>query len=498
MSNLIIISAIFVTVFSVLDVFSVSIPPSDDGFVDIVQGERMRGFDEKLAVRNVLHSDGQGDRYSYVRFDLSFIPADALILNATMLLFVERVLNPGLVNLHLVLEPWDEINLHAKSTPEILTKPISDFSIFRESQKKFISIDITGLFELWNNGSTPNYGVALLPDEFADVGVVFNSKENTETSHSPTIEVIIESSIDPSMEVEIPFITNENVTYLRNRRLGIGTDAPNALIDVLNGSIRASRNNDQFLELNGHTAEGGNIALFSTESNKKKLSFKSLHNNNGKPSGQTGFKFLLGSQENPREVLNIQEDGKVGIGLSMIPRHTLDVNGVIGIKGKPVIDLDGTWIGSLSPASVVSDSIARGSIESHHLSAMVMNSLAHQVLFMLELKRDLLLYYSFNSIQGDKVFDESGNRLDGVNNGAISISDGIFGNAMRFDGFRHFIDVGTPQSLNLTNSFSIVSWVRLIDPRDVEGSAVSRDIIGQRQFSLGTRGSPWRKRNSIL
>ena len=70
------------------------------------------------------------------------------------------------------------------------------------------------------------------------------------------------------------------------------------------------------------------------------------------------------------------------------------------------------------------------------------------------LGQGLVLYYSFDNDNGDRIIDQSGKRNDGVVKGAKWTPKGIRGGAYRFDGVDDFIDSGNS---SLANGFSEVT-----------------------------------------
>ena len=74
------------------------------------------------------------------------------------------------------------------------------------------------------------------------------------------------------------------------------------------------------------------------------------------------------------------------------------------------------------------------------------------------LKEGLVLYYSFDKDDGNKVTDLSGKGYDGEVKDAAWTSGGKVGGACRFDGSSSYISVGDPKDLQAVKSIS--AWVR--------------------------------------
>jgi len=74
------------------------------------------------------------------------------------------------------------------------------------------------------------------------------------------------------------------------------------------------------------------------------------------------------------------------------------------------------------------------------------------------LKKGLVLYYSFDKDEGEKVIDRSGRANDGKASGARWTAVGRIGGAYDFNGSRDCVDVGIRQDLLTVNSIS--AWIK--------------------------------------
>ena len=127
---------------------------------------------------------------TYIRFDLTSIPANSTVNKATLVLFVDAVTGNGAMNVYkltnsLAESTLNELNAPALGASETSGSPVS---ITSASFQQFISIDLTSLVQQWVNGSSANDGIALALAGSAG-GFSFDSKENALTSHQPQLVI---------------------------------------------------------------------------------------------------------------------------------------------------------------------------------------------------------------------------------------------------------------------------------------------------------------------
>ena len=79
---------------------------TSDTFTNPGSVNQKNGTNADIIVRNTT-----GDRYGFVRFDLSALPPGAAIARATLRLYASQVLNSGTLDLKPVLGAWEEATL---------------------------------------------------------------------------------------------------------------------------------------------------------------------------------------------------------------------------------------------------------------------------------------------------------------------------------------------------------------------------------------------------
>jgi len=100
------------------------------------------------------------------------------------------------------------------------------------------------------------------------------------------------------------------------------------------------------------------------------------------------------------------------------------------------------------------------------------------------LARGLVLYYTFDRDEGDKVTDRSGKKNDGKVNGAVWRASGKSGGAYSFGTASGYIDSGTSDTLAFFRTdFTIVSWINLS-----AYNQMANGIIGSAPWAASARG----------
>ena len=168
---------------------------SDDTFIDLVDRDSNWGTNPSLIVTDIVDRKS-GERYLFLRFDTSIMPEnEKLILNmASLKLWIDKVHEPGELEIYLIEKLWDEFTLTANTAP-----PLGDLfytiPIYEEDEGEFLSLDITKIVEIWLKDPKSNYGIAILP---SNVSIVIDSKENGQTSHPAEIEIVHEGVPGPT------------------------------------------------------------------------------------------------------------------------------------------------------------------------------------------------------------------------------------------------------------------------------------------------------------
>src|SRR5271165_3472613 len=123
---------------------------------------------------------------AYVQFNLSMLPAGAVINKATLRLYVDTVVQGGSFDVYELDSSWSEGSLTFSTAPALGVSATggNPIAITTASKNTFIVIDVTSLVQAWADGSVTNHGVALaLTTSTGNFSI--DSKEATLTSHQP-------------------------------------------------------------------------------------------------------------------------------------------------------------------------------------------------------------------------------------------------------------------------------------------------------------------------
>src|SRR5450631_3229847 len=162
-------------------------PPSADTFVSSSLPSTNYGSNIILVVAS--------GNNTYMKFNLSGVPAGPSVSKATLRLFVDAVVSGGQFDVYnLPSTPsWSESTLKYNTAPSSLgasTTGGHPITVSTSSFNTFVLIDITSTVQGWLTNPSSNNGMAL-----ALVGSTgwfsFDSKESFLTAHQPELEIVL-------------------------------------------------------------------------------------------------------------------------------------------------------------------------------------------------------------------------------------------------------------------------------------------------------------------
>ena len=162
--------------------------PSDDTFIRSDAPSTNYGSENSFDVR----PDNNADRRGLVKFDLSSIPSNAIITNATLYLYEKSNKTDQVTFIYRVTSDWTE-NTVTWQTWNLpggdFDNTVSHFTYFPDQNNCMLSINLTSLVQLWVNGTYPNYGLLLYSTGPNHI-ISYVSKEDTTLSERPKLEVV--------------------------------------------------------------------------------------------------------------------------------------------------------------------------------------------------------------------------------------------------------------------------------------------------------------------
>jgi hypothetical protein len=129
----------------------------------------------------------------FIRFDLSSVPANFpadQIAKATLRLWLTKATRPGPLDVVSVDEAWAEAVVSGKTAPAFGAVQAATITLEAGQHKAYLGADLTSLVKEWISGQRANHGLALQSDDAGGAGI-FDSKENSATSHEPQLELVL-------------------------------------------------------------------------------------------------------------------------------------------------------------------------------------------------------------------------------------------------------------------------------------------------------------------
>ena len=170
--------------------FAQTLPLTQDSYV-VTSPASSANFGSTVTI-NVTNATTSNGSHALVQFDLTALPAGTTAANiskATLSLFVKTVGAAGTINVSMANGSWTESGVTGLNVPVPGTAVAGGVAVSTGSVDTYLSVDATAAVQSWLNGTT-NSGFIITPNDGV-VGVAFDSKESTSTSHSATLTITL-------------------------------------------------------------------------------------------------------------------------------------------------------------------------------------------------------------------------------------------------------------------------------------------------------------------
>ena len=169
--------------------------PSQDSYTFNNKVNQNYGTAQAISVEYSVIAHPPAIENSYIQFDLSSIPSSytgANVSKASLKLFVNFLSGAGgSFNVDLVNGSWTELGIKYNNAPALGTTIASSIPLTTANVNDYVIVDVTSAVQAWLDGSQSNDGIALVAN--SGLGVLFDSKENTATSHPPELDIVFAS-----------------------------------------------------------------------------------------------------------------------------------------------------------------------------------------------------------------------------------------------------------------------------------------------------------------
>lgn len=169
-----------------------------DTYVDAARASTNYGTNSDLRV--VKTSNGM--MRAFLKFSIDTLPtgtAAADVKQARLRLWVSSgSATTGAITLLPVTSPWTEATLTSSSRSSLSFGSPRSADLPIRSTGTFLSIDVTDFVQAWLAGTLPNHGFQIEASAATpSLDVYFDSKESTETSHEPQLEIVLAGPAGP-------------------------------------------------------------------------------------------------------------------------------------------------------------------------------------------------------------------------------------------------------------------------------------------------------------
>jgi hypothetical protein len=166
---------------------AITLVSDHDTMVDNAKPTTQFGASGTLGIRNM-----GSTQQTFVKFDLTVLPQDAVITQATLRVYVNRVTVPGALIVNKVSGDWSEQALTQDTAATLMLTANTPLAIAATDKGQYVNYDITAWVQDWQVNPNSNFGIALTPASGTQINIALDSKESKGTSHPLEVEVALE------------------------------------------------------------------------------------------------------------------------------------------------------------------------------------------------------------------------------------------------------------------------------------------------------------------
>ena len=130
---------------------------------------------------------GGTTRRAYLQWDVSAIPANAVIQSATLTLFQTASTGPANLNVLRSIGTWTETGLTFANQSAIVVPPVSTTTVLGAPTNVYVSFDLATLVQQWVNGTYVNKGVAI--QQGGGNAALFSSSDAATPADRPAVDI---------------------------------------------------------------------------------------------------------------------------------------------------------------------------------------------------------------------------------------------------------------------------------------------------------------------
>jgi hypothetical protein len=168
---------------------NVTLGPIQDA--DVATGGDWDDFPAGLSTHISANYENATSVVAHIEFDTSSF-APGTVQDATLRLFHDFNFNNGVsFDIYRVTSPWNEVSVTYPTRPTLDAAVYSTLAIADSNNKVWREWDVTSLVQEWVNGTSTNYGLAILRDPDASPWPYFRAKDFNGSDGFPELIVTL-------------------------------------------------------------------------------------------------------------------------------------------------------------------------------------------------------------------------------------------------------------------------------------------------------------------